>query len=124
VVKLVILILNVLMLRGKIVMKKNLPRRKINLKGKTREETKISFSRKISTQRKIVPHHMKMMIATMTQKMYSLWILKMMKRTMKKKIKWILRRTNQCFRRAKKERKKNKSLKGELLKLKERFSKS
>jgi hypothetical protein len=48
-----------------IVMKKNLPRNKINIKRETREETKINSLRKVSTQR-TVPHRMRMMVATVT----------------------------------------------------------
>jgi hypothetical protein len=56
------------MLRIKIVMKKKFPRKKRNIKKETRKETKRNSSRKVSTQKKIVPHQMRMMIVTVTQK--------------------------------------------------------
>jgi hypothetical protein len=79
------------MLKSELVMKKNLPRKKRIIKRETREETRINSSRKVYTQRRKIPHHMRMMIATVTQKMYSLWILKMMHIIMNKKVSYILK---------------------------------
>jgi hypothetical protein len=73
------------MLRTKRMMNKKLIRKKRNIKRKTREETRKNSLRKCSIQRKIVHHPMRTMIAIVTQKIYSLWIMKMMKRIMKNK---------------------------------------
>ena len=71
VVVLVILLLSVL--TGiKILMKKKLLKGKINIKRETREETKGNSSRKVSTQRRIVPHQTRRIrIVTVIQKEYS-----------------------------------------------------
>jgi hypothetical protein len=74
------------MLRTRRVVKNKFPRKKRNIKRETRKETKINYSRKVSTQRKIVPHQMKLMIVTVTRKMYSSWLMKMMKRITKNKV--------------------------------------
>jgi hypothetical protein len=79
------------MLSTKIIMKNKFLGKKRNIKRKTREETRRIFLIKASTQRRIVHHNIKMMIVTMTQKMYSLWILKMMKRIMKNEVRYILK---------------------------------
>jgi hypothetical protein len=52
-----------------------------------KKRNKKNSSRKASTQKNTVPHRMRMMIVTVTQKEYSLWHLKMMKNIMKKKVK-------------------------------------
>jgi hypothetical protein len=49
-------------------MKKNTPRKKINIKRETRKEIKGNPSRKIFTQEKKVLHLMRMTKATVTQK--------------------------------------------------------
>jgi hypothetical protein len=86
-VKLVTLLVNVLMLRIHIVMKKKFPRKKRNIKRETGKEIKEKSSRKTSTRDKAFPHMMKIMIATMIQKEYSSWKWKLgkeMKKIMKK----------------------------------------
>jgi len=70
-------------------MKKKFLRNKINIKSETREEIRRSSLRKVSTQKKIVHHPMRTMIARVTQKMYYLWLMEMMKRIMKNKVKLI-----------------------------------
>jgi hypothetical protein len=49
------------------------PKKENKYKRETREETKINSSRKVSTQKRTVPHQMRMMIVTVIQKEYSLW---------------------------------------------------
>jgi hypothetical protein len=63
------------------------PKKEKKYQKETRKETKKILQEKSSTQEKIVPHLMRMMIVTVTQKEYSLWHLKMMKNIMKKKVK-------------------------------------
>jgi hypothetical protein len=56
------------MIRMHIVMKKKIPRKERNIIKEKTKETKINPSRKSSTQENTIPHWMKMMIVTMTQK--------------------------------------------------------
>jgi hypothetical protein len=85
------------MLRIQIVMKKKFPRKKRNIKRETRNELNEKSSRKSSTQEKIVPHLMRIIIVTVTRKEYALWQWKIRKEPLKmtkkiiKKASWILR---------------------------------
>jgi hypothetical protein len=64
---LVFFILSVLMLRIQIVMKKNFPRKKRNIKREIRNKIKEKSSRKSCTQKKkIVRHLIRIMIMTVT----------------------------------------------------------
>jgi hypothetical protein len=53
----------------------------------TRKKIKGKYSRKLSTQEKTVPHPMRMMTVIVTQKEYSLWYWKMIKKIMNNKMK-------------------------------------
>jgi hypothetical protein len=76
------------MLRSKIVMKRKIPRKKINIKRETRK-IKGKYSRKTSTQEKTILHPMKMMKEIVTHREFSLWLQKIRKAM--KKLKWILK---------------------------------
>jgi hypothetical protein len=67
------LLLNVLMVRITVALKKNILRRKRTIKMETREGTKINYSRKVYTQRKRFLHQTRMMIVTTIYKEYSSW---------------------------------------------------
>jgi hypothetical protein len=71
------------MLRIKVVMNKNILRRKIKIKRDTREGTKINSSIFFYTQTKTTLYQTMMMIVTMIQKEYSLWKYKMMNKILK-----------------------------------------
>jgi hypothetical protein len=57
------------MLGIQIVMKKKFPRNKINIKRETRKEKEKNSSRKVSTQKRIAPHQMRMMIVIVNRTM-------------------------------------------------------
>jgi hypothetical protein len=71
------------MLRIYIVMKKNFPRKKRNNRKETRNEIKEKSSRKYSTQKKIVPHLMRIVKVIVTKKECSSWKWKLRKETLK-----------------------------------------
>jgi hypothetical protein len=66
VVKSIIFLINFHILRTKKMIKKKFIRKIRNIKRETREETRRNSSRKISTQRRIIHHQMRMMIVKMT----------------------------------------------------------
>jgi hypothetical protein len=49
------------------------PKKKRKIKRETREETKINYSRRVSTQRNTTPHQTRMMIVILIQIEYSSW---------------------------------------------------